>query len=252
MIRYGDFEFVTLAERPALFEAADDLVAAVWPRFMLEDDVAYSRWMPMIRTFPEYQFFLLNGAQIVAYGNSIPLIWDSTLDGLPEKGWDGALLQGLDNHEKGLTPTTLCAISITITPDYQGKGISRHAILAMRSIAAQHNLDALVAPVRPNLKSRYPLTPMEQYVHWQHTDGAPFDPWLRTHARLGADLLKVEPESMLITGTVAEWEEWTALRLPESGLYVIPGALNPVEINREMDTGRYVEPNVWMRHRIAP
>ncbi len=250
MTQYGNFTLVTLAEQSDLFEQADDLVYAVWPRFMLEDDVADSHWMPMIRTFPQYQFFLMDGEKIVVYGNSIPIIWDGTVGGLPEKGWDGALMQGLQNHQKQLKPTTQCAISITIAPAYQGKGISREAIQAMKSLGAQNGLDALVAPVRPNLKSRYPLTPMEQYVQWQHSDGTPFDPWVRTHARLGADMLGVEPESMLITGTVAEWEEWTAMRFPQSGAYVVPGALNPVDINREADQGRYLEPNVWMRHRI--
>jgi RimJ/RimL family protein N-acetyltransferase len=251
MTQYGNLTRVTLAERPDLFEAAGALVYAVWPRFMLEDDIADSRWMPMIETFPQYQFFLMDGEKMAVYGNSIPIIWDGTVDGLPEKGWDGALIQGLENHEKGPAPTTLCAISITIAPEYQGKGISRDAIRAMKASGAQNGLDALVALVRPNLKSRYPLTPMAQYVQWQHPAGTPFDPWLRTHARLGADLLDVAPESMLVTGTVAEWEEWAAMRFPESGAYVVPGALNPVEINREADQGRYLEPNVWMRHRLS-
>ena len=51
-----------------------------------------------------------------------------------------------------------------------------------------------------------------------------------------------------ITGTVAEWEEWTNLPLPESGAYVFPGGLATVEIDRERDGGRYWEPNVWMIH----
>ena len=57
---------------------------------------------------------------------------------------------------------------------------------------------------------------------------------------------------MVITGTVAEWEEWTHMRFPKSGRYVVPGALEPVVIDRENDLGRYVEPNVWMRHQIGP
>jgi hypothetical protein len=36
--------------------------------------------------------------------------------------------------------------------------------------------------------------------------------------------------------------------LPESGTYVVPGALVPIEIDRERDEGVYVEPNVWMVH----
>ncbi len=109
-----------------------------------------------------------------------------------------------------------------------------------------------IAPVRPSLKSRYPLIPIERYVEWRQgaQNDAPFDPWLRTHWRLGARVLCVAPASMVITGTVAEWEDWAGMRFPESGRYVVPGALEPIAIDRDHDLGRYIEPNVWMRHRI--
>ena len=48
---------------------------------------------------------------------------------------------------------------------------------------------------------------------------------------------------------LCEWEMWAAMRFPDSGPYVIPGALAPVVIDREADVGTYVEPNVWMVHR---
>ena len=40
------------------------------------------------------------------------------------------------------------------------------------------------------------------------------------------------------------------LAFPESGEYVVPQALVPVTIDHEADQGLYVEPNVWMRHRV--
>jgi len=64
-------------------------------------------------------------------------------------------------------------------------------------------------------------------------------------------VLKPEPRSLHITGTVAEWEEWTGLAFPESGDYVFPRGLAPVAIDREADAGTYWEPNVWMRHRLG-
>jgi hypothetical protein len=56
---------------------------------------------------------------------------------------------------------------------------------------------------------------------------------------------------MHVPGRVDEWEAWAGLRFPESGRYVVPGALVPVEIDREADRGLYVEPNVWMLHSLA-
>jgi hypothetical protein len=70
----------------------------------------------------------------------------------------------------------------------------------------------------------------------------------RLHDRLGAEILAVAPRSLDVRGTVVEWEEWARMAFPESGDYVVPGALVPVSIDREGDEGRYVEPNVWMRH----
>jgi len=55
---------------------------------------------------------------------------------------------------------------------------------------------------------------------------------------------------MRIEGTVAEWEEWAGMAFPESGEFVVPGALALVSIDREADHGVYVEPNVWMHHTI--
>jgi hypothetical protein len=82
-------------------------------------------------------------------------------------------------------------------------------------------------------------------------DGLPLDPWLRVHRRLGARFLEVAPESMVIAGTISEWEEWTGMGFPESGAYVVQGALQPVEMDLERDLGVYREPNVWMRHPVG-
>ena len=93
-------------------------------------------------------------------------------------------------------------------------------------------MNSLVAPVRPTLKSLYPLIPIERHARWQRSDGEPFNPWLRVHWRLGAEYLKAAPEATVITGTVAQGEEWTGMRFPESDEYVVPGALKPVTIDQ--------------------
>jgi len=54
---------------------------------------------------------------------------------------------------------------------------------------------------------------------------------------------------MVITGTVAEWEQWAAMAFPETASYVVPDALSLVEVDRERDRGTYIEENLWMRHR---
>ena len=71
------------------------------------------------------------------------------------------------------------------------------------------------------------------------------------HVRAGGEVLATDPESLLITGTVAEWEEWTGLAFPETGEYVFPHGLATLAIDREADRGSYWEPNVWVRHRAG-
>ena len=70
---------------------------------------------------------------------------------------------------------------------------------------------------------------------------------MRVPARLGGELLRPEPRSLRITGTVPEWERWTGLAFPESGEYSFPRGLAPGSIDREADRGTYFEPNVWIR-----
>jgi len=53
---------------------------------------------------------------------------------------------------------------------------------------------------------------------------------------------------MLITGTVTEWESWAEMAFPQSGHYVVPEALDLVEMDRESDRGTYAETNLWMQH----
>ena len=40
--------------------------------------------------------------------------------------------------------------------------------------------------------------------------------------RAGARLARPAPRSLRITGTIAEWEQWTAMRFPDDGQYTFP------------------------------
>jgi hypothetical protein len=121
----------------------------------------------------------------------------------------------------------------------------------MRGIAQSKGLQNLVAPVRPNQKSKYPLTSIDDYIQWKNEEGLPFDAWLRVHARAGAKILKPCHQAMVIRGTRAEWESWSGLKFPQSGQYYIPGALNPMNFDLEKNEGVYIEPNVWMVHAVS-
>ena len=200
--------------------------------------------------FPDYQFVLVasENEEVVCIANSIPLRWEGELEDLPDDGWDWALIKGIDDLAQGRAPNLLCALQIVVFGDNRGKGISTHGVRTMKAIGHEHGLKGLIAPVRPNRKSDFPDMPIDDYIKLADSAGLPQDPWMRVHARVGARIIKPCPTAMRITGTVAEWEKWTGMSFPQSGDYVVPGALVRVQIDRENDIGTYVEPNVWMWH----
>jgi GNAT superfamily N-acetyltransferase len=238
--------FPTDAERPNLHGAPslDD----IWPEFLYHDSVVNKFFMRAVRESPGLQFYAWDDQrdEAIGRGNAVPAAWDGDVDTLPDAGLRAVLEERF--AERSPAANVLCALQIMIAPDRRGEGLSRRMIERMHELGREHGFDKLVAPVRPNLKHRYPLAPMERYIEWRRPDGALLDPWLRTHEALGAKILTVAPRSMRVTGSVAEWEQWTEMSFPESAAYVVPGALVPVEIDREADQGLYEEPNVWMVH----
>jgi GNAT superfamily N-acetyltransferase len=241
--------FPTMAERPELRSPARDLMA-MWPPFMHHDPVANAYFGRVRDEHAQLQFFAWDeeSGVVAAEGNAVPASWDGDPETLPRGGLDTVLEASFADDAP--EPNVLCALQIVISAEYQGRGLSLRMIERMAELARDHGFGSLIAPVRPSLKHRYPLADIERYVRWRHEEGSHIDPWLRTHERFGGEILKVAPRSMVIPGTVAQWEEWAGMVFPESGTYVVPGALVPVEIDLARDHGLYVEPNVWMRHAL--
>jgi GNAT superfamily N-acetyltransferase len=230
--------FVTHAEHPKLRGTLPD----VWPEFMAHDPVVQAFWPQLYDQYPDFQLWVVDREAgrraTVGYACSVPVGWNG--DPSP-RGIDWALTDGVE-----ATPTTLCSIVAGVVPEYRGLGIAETILRRLAAIGAGHGLDALVAPVRPTWKDRYPLVALDRYAGWRRADGLPYDPWLRTHERLGGELVAMAPRSMTISGTRPEWEEWTGMVFPEDGNYVVPGALVPVHFKN--GRGVYVEPNIWVRH----
>lgn len=232
------------AERPELLGRRDEL-GDTWDEFMYHDAVASVFWERQYAEYPDLQLYLLDeDDKLLAESNAVVIPFGP--GELPDEGWDAALERAF----AGEPAQAVSAIAITIGVDQRGRGLSKVMLEGMRKAVAARGLSDLVAPVRPSLKHRYPLAPIESYVEWRREDGTLLDPWLRVHESAGAKLIRVAHKSMRISGAVADWESWTKMSFPESGTYVVPGALVPVEIDRERDEGVYVEPNVWMHHKV--
>jgi hypothetical protein len=239
---------VTWKERPGLRKlghAAED----VWPAYNLHGDVVGEWWAPLLEELPEFQFSLVDddGDVVLAKGYTGPLAWSGDDRELPPS-IDDAIARVVRARREGTVVDTLCAFAAEVGPSVQQRGLAGQVLAGMTALARRDGLRRLIAPVRPSWKERYPLAPIERYVTWRRDDGQLLDPWMRLHERLGARVATAIPESLLITGSVAEWEEWTGLAFPESGAYVFPHGLAPLRVDAEAGLGTYWEPNVWMIH----
>lgn len=245
-----EFTIYTHIQRPEL-EPLQSSFRKLWPEFLFHNEIGRTYAHHTLTTFAHLNLYLCNeNDELVAAGCGVPIAWDGSLERLPT-GWDAALLQAVQDHQAGRPPTTFCALGAMVRQTDQGRGLSKYVLRAMKSAALQAKLVRMIAPVRPTLKSMYPLIPIERYITWKQADGSPFDPWLRVHWKEGAEIVKIAPASYQVQGKVGEWESWTNMRFPESGEYVVPSALQPVSINCERDEGIYIEPNVWMLHSLS-
>ena len=241
---------VSLAERPDLVVPVGRHNGAVWPVFMLQDPVADRLWHYLDEEFAACQLVLLDEDDaIVAAANSAPLAWAGTPADLPA-GWDDQFERSVAGLLDGTAPNTLGALQIVVAPGRQGAGISGVMLGALLALARQLGHRNVIACVRPNQKHRYPLMAMADYVAWRRPDGLPFDAWLRVHVRAGGEIVRVAPESMTITGPLADWRTWTGLEFPTSGPYVVDGALEPIVVDVAADEARYHDANVWVIHCI--
>ena len=240
---------VRYSERPELWKGISDLSAEVWPEYNLHGQTLNHYWDQLYDVFPEWQFVLYDpqGQTVLAEGHTIPVAWDGTDPGLGP-GIDATLAAGFGLRAAGGQPTAVCALAAEIPPRHQGRRLSGMLLQGMAGLGRDAGLDHLIAPVRPSRKDRYPTIPVDRYARWTRPDGSPFDPWIRVHTQLGARIGPAIPHSLHITGTVAEWEDWTQLRFPETGDYVFPAGLATVHIDRDHDLGEYWEPNIWIIH----
>lgn len=196
-------------------------------------------------------------------------------------------------------PNALSALSITVRADRRRLGLAERLIEMMKQAAKEENLQVLVAPLRPTRKSEFPFIPMKNYASWTQTKAAlprnlsassssqrdeismkadhdhgakqklPFDPWLRKHVCLGGRILKIAPSSMIVQGSVTEWQTWTGIDIhhlvrethtkdlkkeeESNRMYLetpIAGGLVPLRVYVGEKTCTYIEPNVWLYHEV--
>jgi len=250
--------FATFGQRPDLLGAVfgPELQSAT-PEFMRHDPVAALYYgHGQLDCYREFGLVAVDPAEPdrpVARAFSVPFAFrDGTKgrDELPDGGWDAVICWADEDRRAGRTATAVSALEIVVVPRLQRRGSSRMMLGALRDNARRLGFVDLYAPLRPTDKHREPLTPFAEYVARRREDGLPYDSWVRTHVRAGTQIVKVAPRSMVIAGTITEWSTWTGVAFTASGPAIVPGALSPVHVSLEQDHAVYVEPNLWVHHRL--
>ncbi|ADO72626.1 non-ribosomal peptide synthetase [Stigmatella aurantiaca] len=254
-VRLGDdrrYRLFSLAQRPELRRAMDTLHAESWPEYFMGNCAVRTFWPRLMAEFPECQLAVLDEHDtVVATGNAIPFQWDGTLGTLPP-GWDAALEQAFAGAALGARPNTLIMLAAVVGSNTLGQGMSSFLLNALKHLGHAQGMERLIVPVRPVDKAARPHETAEEYCLRRRADGQLDDRWLRTHERLGARVLRVEPHSQRVEARVEDWQRWSGQSFSASGDYAVREALRPVHINLETGLGEYFDPSVWMEHPHSP
>ncbi len=246
----AQYTIVTARDREQFYALLDDMERADGPAFLVHDQALVRYWDRLETDFPDYQFCLydLESGQTAGLGRSIPLAYGGEWSALPDEGLDWVLEKGFQDLASRVEPNIASALYIEIAEPYRGMHLSGKMLAIMRRLVREQGADNLIAPVRPSLKDRFPLIDMNTYLAWKTDGNLPFDPWLRVHVRAGGKVLHPCHRAMTVMGTNQEWATWTGMDFPGDGEYVIPYGLVPLEIQNSM--GSYVEPGIWVLHKL--
>lgn len=241
-------DIVTTSTRPDLEGEAEAAFRERWPEFIFHDPVSRNYIGRVQEYFADYDILVLVDGRVAAGGWGVPFVWSGDPADLPS-GYDGALVRAVEDHEAHRTPTAFSFMAAAVHRDFDKQGLAAQVLAALTERAGAAGIEHVLAPIRPTWKHKYPLVSMDEYAGWPRDDGLSIDPWIRVHQRMGARIVQVAADSMVISGTVAEWEKWADMPFPVSGRYVVPDALNLVDVDRAEDVAVYREENLWMQHR---
>ena len=242
------YKLFTVSQIPELENKIKALHSDAWPEYFMGDEINRKYWDRLFNKFSKYQIALHDeDGEVVAIGNSIPISWNGTVEGLP-KGWDAGLEKGCIDAENNKEANCLLVLAAVVDEKYQSKGLSTLVLKAFKSLGYGHNLSRIIIPVRPTGKVKHPEITFEEWCERRRPDGTYEDNWIRIHEGLGGKNLKIETQSQYIIGTIEDWEKWSGEEITESGDYNLKDTLQPVKIDIDRGIGEYYDPCVWMEH----
>lgn len=220
-------------------------------------------WAPWLRAspeilakraevFPEGQLAIWKGERPIASISLNRFVYDGNPDNLPT--WDE--LAGMPStYEKTFVPdgNAVGMMSINIHPEFQGQGLTRDIITAVKTLKSTIGIKHVMGSFRPSQFGDYshdnPRANFTSYSHLKRPDNLPEDAWLRALARNGMRHLRTDEVAMMVPDVPIEqfnmykntynpekWKEYRPgiWRCGQTGVWVV---------GREMAV--YMEGNVW-------
>lgn len=228
--------------RPEEEEASWELEEEVWAAFNKEAEGATGS-----EYFHRLHLLAIEGDRIVGTIDACPFRWSGDPDDL--SGWREMVLGSyqfpVDYVPEG-SDMWAGAIGTSIDPKAGSRGLSRQLLLALRERALQEGYRGVVAPVRPIWRARVPGISIEDYADLRLPDGRHFDPWVRTHEAIGGQIVAARDNSASFEGTRQQWEGWSGMNLADEGDFLIPGAIDFLQMRNGWGTLR--EPSIWIVH----
>jgi hypothetical protein len=160
-----------------------------------------------------------------------------------------------------LTDTnTLFLLAMTIHPDFHRFRLPSLMFEAAKASARKLSYDYLAAPFRPSgygsykaeRRATHSLALFSEYCQLKNEQGLPLDPWLRNVVRQGATLLRLEPRSFSVAGSLEKFEAFRRSHRPDAWYSPSPNVWECGETcTWYVDPARRsvlaVEPNYWGR-----
>ena len=243
----NELTYLTLSDlSPEQLVTYRQAVIDAFPAIINESEIIQTYWDRIESYFPDHQLFAIDkNGSLIGFANAIPCHWDQPIKNLPQEGWDWLVKKGITDHEQGIAANLVGGLQIIITKHNLGKGYSKLMIAKLKELKNKYKYDHLAIPIRPTFKHKHPEMKMSEYLKLQK-DGQVYDPWIRTHLKCGAAIIKVCENSMNFKGDIAFWESLMNQKIKSSGTYTLEGALNQIIINLEENTGEYREENIWV------
>jgi hypothetical protein len=138
-----------------------------------------------------------------------------------------------------------------VAPRLQRRGISRLMLAAMRDNARRLGFVDLYAPLRPTEKHLEPLTPFADYVARQREEDCLTTRGYEPMSWLARESSRWRRTAWSSAARSPNGRRGPGLAFGGSGPAILPGALSPVHVSLEQDYAVYVEPNLWVHHRLV-